>query len=139
MAKIKKLSQLKNKINKIVEDALHSEDDVYDAVVRVGSKRVDEDVYSYKPKEYVRTHQLREKWGKDNVNQGISVHNTRKEGKKNIAQVVETGEGYDYTGYGYDYEKPRPFIKNTKNEIADSKVHVKALKASLKRKGFRVK
>ena len=53
---------------------------------------------------------------------------------KNLAQVIETGDGYDYRSPG-----ARPYHENTVNELRSSGVIVEALKAGLKKKGIQVK
>jgi len=52
---------------------------------------------------------------------------------KDLASVIETGEGYDWYSPG-----PRPFTQSTVEALAISKEHVIALKKHLRSKGIRV-
>ena len=54
---------------------------------------------------------------------------------KPIAEIIETGEGYDY----WDNAFPRPFMKNTVDEIKTEKKHIEKLKDGLKKLGLEVK
>lgn len=57
--------------------------------------------------------------------------------EKPIANVIETGNGYDVKGWQY-YGIPRPFMQNTNDEILKSKLHYKALKKGLTKRGLEV-
>jgi hypothetical protein len=57
---------------------------------------------------------------------------------KPIADVVETGEGYDVSGWEYDGVE-RPFMKNTAQDIKDNHYHTIAMKQGLERQGLEVK
>ena len=52
---------------------------------------------------------------------------------KPIAEVIETGEGYDIGGF------PRPFMENAHNDLEQNHYHTEALKQSLKKQGLEVK
>lgn len=137
---VRTLKQLNEQLRKVALDALQNDTEVANAVIRVGQDSVQKYVYNaYKPKKYERTYQLKNDWYKENVSEGIKVFNDRRDGDKYIPKVVETGVGYDYTGYGYGYEKPRPFIEETKKELKSNKQHLEALKKSLRNKGYKVK
>lgn len=53
---------------------------------------------------------------------------------KPIAEVIETGEGYDIANI-----KPRPFMENTAEDIKEHNYHIQALKDGLKKLGLEVK
>jgi len=56
-----------------------------------------------------------------------------------LTPIIEYGQGYDFSNDGNSgYEKPRPFVKNTRDELKQTKVHVKALKQGLKNQGVNV-
>lgn len=124
-------------------------DKVPDEVIKIGKKKVQEVVYDYypNPKVYTRkgehseTEGLINEWGTENIDSGVIVRNTREDDKtgKYIPLVIETGEGYDYTGYGYEYEDPRPFIKETRKELVKTGNHIKAFKKGMKEQGFKMR
>jgi hypothetical protein len=134
-------------------------DDVSDVVKDTLSKHVKKDVYKkYTPQQYDR----------DKDNGGLSdkrtmehnmidkttleVYSDRKndpsdsregyEPERDIAYIVETGEGYNWAGtdkQGRTNATPRPFVKNTIEDLDENEQHVKALQKSLKKKGYDVK
>jgi len=56
-----------------------------------------------------------------------------------LTPIIEYGQGYDFSNDGNSgYEKPRPFVKNTRDELKQTKTHVKALKQGLKNQGINV-
>ena len=57
---------------------------------------------------------------------------------KPIAGVIETGEGYDVKGWEYD-GVPRPFMRNTYEDLRDNHYHTIAMKNGLERQGLEVK
>lgn len=135
----KNLKELAKQIEYMTKKAIQRENSkVKKVAIETGKEHVQEDVYdAYDPKVYPRTGQLKESWVTENTQDGIVLYNTRRDGDKYIPEVVETGIGYDYTGYGYAYESPRPFIKNTKKDLENSKVR-DALKEDLKSLGINV-
>lgn len=135
---VNSLTKLMANLETVVINALRNDPEVTNAVIQTGQAKIEELVYSYQPKQYRRTYELYNKWEKENIDQGIKIYNDRRDGDKYIPKVIETGEGYDYTGFGYEYEQPRPFISETVKELQNSKKHVEALKASLKRNGIKV-
>lgn len=141
MPSFKNLKELEKYINEQAKKALQNGKHVKNTVIETGKKHVDEDVYSYSvytPKIYKRTGLLRESWDVENTDDGIAVFNTRTDGEKYIPKVIETGIGYNYTGYGYAYEKPRPFIANAREELCNSNALKEAMKKDLKDVGFDV-
>lgn len=57
---------------------------------------------------------------------------------KPIAEIIESGEGYDVHGWEYDGVE-RPFMKNTAQDIKDNHYHTLAMKQALERKGLEVR
>jgi len=135
----KNLKELAKQIEDMAKKAMQRENSkVKKVAIETGKERVQEDVYNvYEPKIYSRTGQLKESWVAENTQDGVVLYNTRRDGDKYIPEVVETGIGYDYTGYGYAYESPRPFIKNTKRDLENGNVR-DALKEDLKSLGIDV-
>ena len=139
MPNFKNLKELERYINEQAKKALQNGKYVKNTVIETGKKHVDKDVYSvYTPKIYERSGLLKESWDVENTDDGIAVFNTRTDGEKYIPQVIESGIGYDYTGYGYAYEEPRPFIAETRRELKDSNILKEAMKKDLKDAGFDV-
>ena len=133
------LAEIEKKLQSKIEDAMKKE--VADAVIEEGKIQVDNTVYkAYDPKQYERTGRLMEEWESKGVENGVIVRNIREDDitGKYIPEVIESGEGYDYSGYGYAYEEPRPFIENTKERLAKDKSHVKALGKGLERQGVKI-
>ncbi|WP_080845554.1 hypothetical protein [Cytobacillus gottheilii] len=124
-------------VNRLAKQAMSKGSATKNAVINEGKKQVDQTVYTYTPNQYDRTGKLRESWEVESTADGIAVFNTRKDEEtgKDIVDTVEYGRNYDYTGYGYDYEKPRPFIQNTKKVLNGSSKLTNALKQDLKSLG----
>lgn len=62
---------------------------------------------------------------------------------KNLPELVEYGDGYKFYRYDFPsnrrYMEPRPFTRKTIEHLKQSRAHVSALKAGLKRQGIKVK
>jgi hypothetical protein len=139
MPSFKNLKELEKYINEQAKKALQNGKHVKNTVIETGKKHVDKDVYAvYEPKQYERTGLLRESWDVENTDDGIAVFNTRTDGDKYIPETIEYGINYDYSGYGYAYEQPRPFINNTREELRNSNALKEAMKKDLKDAGFDV-
>lgn len=140
------MSNLKEVLNKIKKEVQNSlETDVAEMVKDTIIKHVSEDVYQvYTPTMYKRkgfNDGLMDERNMDIFKYGecgIEIQNNTMDDGKNVAEVVETGIGYDFTGYGYSYEQPRKFMSNTRDEIERDDLHKKELKQSLKNKGYKV-
>lgn len=57
---------------------------------------------------------------------------------KPIAEVIETGQGYDVKGWEY-YGVPRPFMRNTYEDLRDNHCITTAMKNGLKRQGIKIR
>jgi len=134
------LKQLEQYVNKMAKEAMLKGNSVKETVIETGKRHVQTDVYDVypNPKIYERTGELKENWEVEETVDGIAVFNDRRDSGKYIAEVIETGKGYDYTGYGYDYEKPRPFTENTRQELAKGNKLANSLKQDMKRNGLDV-
>lgn len=57
---------------------------------------------------------------------------------KDLPQLVEHGQGYRFYQYDFPsggrYMKPRPFTARTKEHLQESKAHVKAMEAGLRKR-----
>lgn len=139
MPVIRNINELKKYTNEQAKKALQNGKHVKNTVIETGKKHVDKDVYSvYTPKIYERSGLLKESWDVENTDDGIAVFNTRTDGEKYIPETIEYGINYDYSGYGYAYEQPRPFIAETHKELKDSNILKEAMKKDLKDVGFDV-
>lgn len=142
MATFRNMKDLNAYLQKQVQAALENE--VAETVKDVMQDHIQKDVYdAYTPKQHIRDGYDGGLIDRDNIESrsikdGIEVENVTKHDGKYIPAVIETGEGYTYSGYGYGYEEERPFIANSKKDLQDNKQHVKALKDALKKKGIRV-
>ena len=153
----KSLKELEKALQEKVEIALLT--DVAETVRDVMLDHIIEDVYEeYTPFEYSRRNNDNGLMDGNNINASIEgntliVENNTlgkpyyREGKElkrsqnadqEIAGVIETGQGYDIHDWEYD-GVPRPFIENTRRELADYDWHKKALKQGLQKQGLEVK
>ena len=139
MPQFKSLTELAKYVNQKAKESL--KDEVAPEVKKQLQDNVEEMIYSYEPKQYKRTGQLKEQIDIQETNEGVAIVPTYIDPDTNeyVPSNVEYGEGYIYTGYGYAYEKPRPFVKTTKDDLRKSGQLTSTLKESLKGKGFYVK
>lgn len=78
-------------------------------------------------------------------NPGGCVDNDRVTTGKDLPELVEYGDGYKFYSYDFPgngrgrYLKPRPFTAKTIEHLKESRAHVNALKAGLRRQGINVK
>lgn len=133
-------------LNKLLKDfqaqvvkTTQNSNSLHKSLKKIGEDSVEETVYSYDPRQYKRTGQLKDSWEIDNTPDGIVLHNTREENGRDIVQIIESGEGYQYSGYGYEYEKPRRFVEHTRQTIKETGVHIKEVKNALRSSGYDVK
>jgi hypothetical protein len=137
----KNMAELAKLLEKKIKSAMENE--VKEVARNTLKENVITEVYdAYTPKMYERSGGLYqdENIESEMVNDTtLSVRSTREEDGKDIAEVIETGEGYTYRGYGYDYEKPRPFHAETARELDEKGLAKKALKQGLNRQGIKTK
>lgn len=164
---VNNLKELERELKKRVENALVTE--VSDVVTDVMYQHIGLDVYDvYNPIEYDRRFDEDGLLDRNNIlpvlqgdmklsvknitlgNKHVNLRKYYKSGgylstpiisknyNKPIANVIETGQGYDVHRWEYD-GVPRPFMKNTHDDLKDNHYHTIALKEGLKRQGLEVK
>lgn len=134
------VAELKAYMDKMAKEAMLKGNAVKDTVIQTGQKHVKEDVYDKypNPRMYQRSGGLMEDWDYKETSDGIAIYSNRidKETGKNIGYTIETGQGYDYD---FEYSGvPRPFIEETRKELAsDKRILADALKRDLKNIGIK--
>lgn len=165
--RVNNLKELETELKKRIQNALANE--VNDVVGDVMQDHIIQDVYDvYDPVIYSRRMNNGGLLDRDNIvsdfrgELGLSVKNITLGDKyyslrtysksggytstpmisqnynKPIVGVIETGEGYDVKGWEYD-GVPRPFMKNTYEDLKDNHYHTIAMKNGLERQGLEVK
>lgn len=134
------IADLAKYFGKVSSKAISNGGAVEDLVVGIAESHVQTDVYDkYTPTHYQRTGELKESWDHEEIDGGIAIFNTKKSEDYgySVAEVVETGQGYQYD---FEYSGvPRPFIENTKEELRRRKNEVvQAMKKDLKASGINV-
>lgn len=135
------LKQLEAAINKKIANALKNE--VATTVKKVMREKVYDEVYSvYNPKVYDRQMDDGGLSDIDNMESNmindntLTVENIRHDGNRNVAQIVESGEGYLYD---FEYNGvARPFTEATREELKNTNEHIYSLFKGLKRQGLDV-
>lgn len=127
------------KLNQPIAKALS--DDVAKTVRQVMKEKVKEEVYDvYDPTMYSRTGKLgsEESMRSELINETtLVVENIRSDGDRNVAEIVESGENYQF---GFEYAGvPRPFTEATREELRNTGAHKAALYSGLKRQGITLK
>ena len=128
------------------QDTLNKE--VAEKIKEKEVSHIDSDVYNvyFPTKKYNRTYELKDTSNmhvKQYGEVGIQIsndtlhENLRSSGSTYVADVVEYGSGYEFTGYGYAYEEPRPFQQNTIDELMESGEINKLLIEGLKNRGLK--
>lgn len=146
MPTYKTLSEAMAYIQKAIEDVLHNE--VFEKVKEVELSHITSDVYGAYPKPKMYSRRKSGGFSDPNNIQDVGgglvlevVNNTppNPDGSpppttdKDLAQVIESGSGYDYFSPG-----ARPYHENTINDLAGSGAHVDALKTGLLKKGIKI-
>lgn len=162
MATFKNLKDLEKYLKEKIDNSLEKEvasmvkavqtdhivDDVYMAYNKVGGGR--QEPYVYERRYFQGGLIDRENMVSEVADGVLTVTNIaeanpdyNKSPVENLAGLIEYGHEngygqYDYTrnrdGTEWQYMQPRPFIENTRDDIAKNKLHVKALKEALKRR-----
>jgi len=127
------------KLNQPIAKALI--DDVAKTVKQIQKEKVKEEVYDvYEPTMYSRTGLLgsEESMKSELINETtLVVENVRSDGDRNVAEVVESGVGYNF---GFEYAGvPRPFTEATREELKATGAHKAALYSGLKKQGINLK
>ncbi|WP_339304596.1 hypothetical protein NST33_18620 [Paenibacillus sp. FSL L8-0435] len=127
------------KLNRPIGKALVN--DVAKTVKQTMKEKVKEEVYDvYEPTMYSRTGLLgsEESMKSELINETtLVVENIRSDGDRNVAEVVESGENYQY---GFEYAGvPRPFTEATREELRNTGAHKAAMYRGLKRQNIKLK
>lgn len=135
MPTVNNIAELANYVNQMTKQAMNNGSVVKKTVIDTGKKHVQEDVYDvYTPKVYQRSGELKENWKTEPTADGMSVYNDRRDDGRYVAEIVETGKGYQFD---FEYNGvARPFTKNTADELRDSSELTEALKKDLKSVGI---
>lgn len=112
--------------------------------VKTMQKHVQTDVYDkYEPKMYDRKGYQGGLIDEDNIevsmidDNTVSIENIRFDGDREVAEIVETGQGYTYS---FEYSGvPRPFTENTRKELQETNILENEMKKGLTRRGLDVK
>ncbi|MDU0072050.1 MULTISPECIES: hypothetical protein [Bacillus] len=107
-------------------------------LIKTGEDHVETDVYdAYDPLVYERTHELKSSFVTENEVNGISLDNICEDDGRDVATIVETGQGYQFPDeHGYGYGKPRPFMANTAESLKDGRL-VEAVSRDVNRLGHK--
>jgi hypothetical protein len=140
MTTLNNLAELKKYVDQIAKQAMNNGSHVKKTVIEKGKQHVQSDVYDVytpnesNPKAYKRTGELKENWKTEPTADGMAVFNDRRDEGRYVAEIVETGKGYQYD-FPYNGVE-RPFTKNTADELRDSNELTEALKKDLKSLGI---
>ena len=67
----------------------------------------------------------------------LSIENVRSDDGRNVAEIVETGIGYEFE---FPYNGvPRPFTEATREELRNTNEHIHAMYVGLKKQGINLK
>lgn len=132
---------LEKYLNKQISETLNNE--VKEATKRQLKENVIEEVYDkYTPSQYERTGGLYQDRNIEAVmkdDNTLTVRSIRKEDGKDIAEIIETGVGFDWEDSRiYKMQPyPRPFHEVTAQEMADG-LAKKAMMDGLRKRGIKV-
>lgn len=137
MPEFNSIAELEIYLNQMTKEAMNNGNAVKETVIQAGERHVQSDVYDvYSPHVYQRTGELKKDWVSEPTAEGIAIYNNREDQGKDIAKIVDTGQGYTFS---FEYSgKPRPFIENTVQELQNSSELTTALKEDLRAKGLDV-
>lgn len=158
-------TDLKSLLRHIEKDIKNGMREVGKEAKQITKKHVDDDVYDkYSPSVYDRTGQLKDSiesfeiTGTEGEHGVIIQHDTSKitsskdptynhysrkpnghdpDVSDEYMEWVHDGRSGGAFGFG-EWQKPRPYMDNARNEIKNTNVHVKTLKSSLTQKGYDV-
>ncbi|MCP1159446.1 hypothetical protein [Bacillus infantis] len=142
MANFKNFKDLEKYVNQMAKKAMNEGNGVKNVVIEAGKRHVQEDVYDVytpnpnNPNSYKRTGELKNNWKSEPTADGIAVFNDRRDGDRYVAEIVETGQGYQYD-FPYD-GKARPFTENTRKELDGSSQLKDGLRKDLRNAGLDV-
>lgn len=143
---------LQNEATEYIKDKMqeHIQSDVYDQYHRWESLGFVDEPFVYERRYENGGLISRENIKMTPIENGVMIENITKGSNQNIslAELIEHGDGYN--GYEYEYKEnrdgtsyqylqSRPFMKNTKEEIENSKECIEIIKNSMKNKGYIIK
>lgn len=136
---VKNHKELAVMLEKAALKALQTGSHTKELLVKTGQEQVQTVVYdSYSPVEYNRTGELKASFVVANESNGISLDNVRADDGRDVATVVETGEGYQFPDeYGYGYGEPRPFMGNTLEKLKNSGELLDAAMKDVNKAGYK--
>ncbi len=127
-------------LNKEIKDVQKKE--IAQKAVETMQSHVQKDVYDIypDPKVYERTGDLKKDIQIEITNDSnLILSNETYHNGKYIPEIIESGKGYTYSGYGYAYEQPRPFVSETYKDFVKNGLLHDAMRKGLKNKGLNVK
>lgn len=126
-------------LEKAALKALQTGSHTKELLIKTGQDQVQTVVYdSYNPVEYTRTGELKASFIVADESNGISLDNTRTDDGRDVAAIVETGEGYQFPDeYGYGYGNPRPFMGNTAEKLRNSGELLDAAIKDVRKAGYK--
>lgn len=143
---------LQNEVTKYIKDKMqeHIRSDVYGQYHRLEALGFIDEPFVYERRYENGGLISRENIKMTPTENGIMIENITKGSNQSIplAELVEHGDGYNGCEYdnkenrdntSYQYLQPRPFLKNTKEEIENSKECIEIIKNSMKNKGYIIK
>lgn len=141
MKTVNNLNELEKELQKRITQAMRS--DVAPLARSVMKEKIEEEVYSvYAPKLYERQRDHGGLLDDNNIitemvdDSTLKIQNIRSDGDRYVAEIVETGHGYEYE---FEYNgTPRPFTQETAEHFRDTNEHIYALYSGLKKTGLNV-
>lgn len=134
MATFKNFKELERHLQRKIESALKTE--VAETAVKTMKEKVQEEVYDAYPNpvEYERTGRLKSDIDVEVVNSDtIAIQNVRQDDDRYVAEIVESGQGYEYS---FEYSGvPRPFTEETRQELLETDKLKQSMREGLKRQG----
>ncbi|MCM3273899.1 hypothetical protein [Paenibacillus elgii] len=134
------LKELEKHLNEKIAKSLKNE--VAKATVKTMQEEIKETVYNvYEPKVYHRHYYQGGLLDPDNIevevtgDNSISVENIRHDGEREVAYIVETGDGY-YSGAPSVLTNGRRFTASTRKRLIKEDILRKAMKDGLNRQGI---
>lgn len=130
-------------IEKFLQGKINStlKNEVAETVIETMQEKIEEEVYSvYDPKVYERQGYQGGLTDPSNIevqvvdDNTISVENIRFDGNREVAEIVETGQGYMYN---FPYNgRPRPFTEATREELRNTDKLKNSMRRGLKKRGI---
>ncbi|WP_372011317.1 hypothetical protein NBRC13296_12125 [Paenibacillus chitinolyticus] len=129
------LSFLQQQINSSLKE------EISDLTVKTLQENMQKEVYDvYQPKKYDRAGYQGGLIDPSNIEvkldgNTLSLESMRPDGERNVAEIVETGQGYTYN---FEYAgKPRPFTDTTREELRESNKLIHSMKNGLHKRGIK--